>query len=456
MAGRTYPLEPKEVPRVETKWRRIVTQIPVPESVPILQNLRAYEPRSMQGQPPVLWDRAEDCQVHDRWGNTWLDWSSGVLVTNAGHCHPLVRDAMLEQIRHGLIHNYVFPGEMRGRLARALVEAAPEGIDKAFLLTTGSEATECAIKLSRAHGHKAGGAGKNVIVTFERAFHGRTLGAQLAGGIPALKDWIVNPDPDFVQVDFPDGFRCEDTSFDLFERTLADKSIGPDRVAGVMTESYQGAGASFAPVEYMQRLREWTRRHDAVLAMDEVQAGFGRTGRFWGFEHYGIAPDLICCGKGISSGMPLSAVLGGADIMDHFEPGSMTSTHSGNPVCVAAALANLQAMRRDDLVARAARVGQVLHAELAVVAERFSSVVGALHGKGMVAGLHVVRPGSKEPDGDLAFRIVLGCMERGLLMFSPVGPGSATVKVSPPLVTPEDAVREGASVLVEAVEAAVG
>jgi len=450
MAGMIFPTEPKDVPQVETAWRRITTKIPVPESLPVLAELRKWEPRSLSGQPPVIWDRAEGCQVHDRWGNTWLDWSSGVLVTNAGHCHPRIREAIVKQAEHGLIHNYCFPSELRARLARALVDAAPEGIEKAFLLTTGSEATECAIKLSRARGVSKHGPQKNVIVSFTGAFHGRTLGAQQAGGIPALKEWIVNLDPGFVQAPYPDGFRCPDTSFEVFERSLEEQGIEPENVAGVMMETYLGGGASFAPVDYMKRLRDWTRRHDALLVLDEVQAGFGRTGTFWGFEHYGVVPDIICCGKGISSGMPLSAVLGSAAVMDQFEPGSMTSTHSGNPVCVAAALANLEAVRSEDLVGNAARVGKVLHEELAALAGRFPDVIGAVHGKGMVAGLHLTQRGSAEPDGELAGNIVQACYERGLLMFAPVGLGGATVKICPPLMTPEDAVREGVEVLAQA------
>jgi len=451
-----YELQPQEVARVETPWRRIVTKLPVPESLPVLEELGRYEPRSMAGQPPVVWDRAEGCQVHDRWGNTWLDWSSGVLVTNAGHGHPLIRQAMRRQIDHGLVHNYCFPSELRARLARALVEAAPEGIDRAFLLTTGSETVECAIKLSRARGLKLGGPKKVVIVSFQNAFHGRTLGAQQAGGIPALKEWIVNLDPGFVQVPFPDGYRCEDTSFELFERSLARQGIEPDHVACVITETYQGGGASFAPADYMQRLWDWTRRHDALLVMDEVQAAFGRTGTFWGFEHYGIVPDLICCGKGISSGMPLSAVLGPAEVMDQFAPGTMTSTHTGNPVCVAAALANLEAIRSEGLVEQAAEAGRFLQERLGEVARRLERVVGAHHGRGMVAGLHMRRPGTKEPDRRLAFDVVEGCMRRGLLMFSPVGYGGGTVKIAPPLVTPQEALEEGVSVLEEALSELVG
>ena len=311
-----YQLEPCEVAKVDTKHRRIVTAIPVPESIPILERLRQYEPISMTGQPPVVWDRAEGCQVYDRWGNMWLDWSSGVLVTSAGHTNPAIQQAVLEQTRHGLMHNYCFPSEIRAKLAQALVEKAPEGLAKVFLLTTGSEATECALKLARTRGIEVGGKKKIGIVGFLNAFHGRTLGAQMAGGVPTLKEWIVNHDPAIIQVPFPDGFRQADTSFDVFLSALAEQGFTPDMVAGVMSETYQGGGASFAPPRYMQQLRAWCDEHEVALIFDEVQAGFGRTGTYWGFEHDGVVPDLICCGKGISSSMPLSAVIGRRVLMD--------------------------------------------------------------------------------------------------------------------------------------------
>jgi 4-aminobutyrate aminotransferase/diaminobutyrate-pyruvate transaminase/4-aminobutyrate aminotransferase/(S)-3-amino-2-methylpropionate transaminase len=243
----SYELLPRKVPHVATKYRRIVTEIPAPESIPVLETLRRYEPQSMSGQPPVVWDRAEGIQVFDRFGNAWLDWSSGVLVTNVGHSHPKVRQAILDQVGHGLVHNYCFPSEIRARTVEALARVAPPGLDKVFLLTTGAEACECALKLMRTWGQKVGKRGKITLVTFDNAFHGRTLGAQMASGIPALKSWIVNLDPDMVQVPFPDGFRGPDTSFEGFLRALEERSVKPEQVAGVMTETYQGGNASSVP-----------------------------------------------------------------------------------------------------------------------------------------------------------------------------------------------------------------
>ena len=443
---------PREVPQVSTKYRRIVTAIPAPESIPVLERLQLHEPRSMGGQPPVVWDRAEGIQIYDRWGNCWLDWSSGVLVTNAGHNHPRIRQAILDQIHHGLVHNYCFPSEVRSAAVEQLADVAPEGLKKVFLLTTGAEACECALKLCRTWGQKLSGKKKITFVTFQNAFHGRTLGAQMSGGIPALKEWIVNLDQNVVQVPFPDGFRCTDVGFELFEKSLARQGVDPAAVCGVMTESYQGGNASFAPPEYVQKLRAWCDRHKALLVFDEVQAGFGRTGTYWGFEHYGIAPDLICCGKGISSGMPISAVIGRNDVMDLYPPGAMTSTHTGNPVCTAAVLANLRVIREEKLVDNSRRMGDILQPELRRIAAQFPNRIGAVHGKGLVASLHIVKPGGIEPDAATAGAIIRRCVEKGLLMFAPVGYGGASVKVSPPLIISEEPLRESIQVLDEALK----
>ena len=452
----SWEIVPREVPKVSTRYRTIVTPIPAPGSIPILEALRKHEPASMSGQPPVVWDWAEGFQVSDRWGNRWLDWTSGVLVANAGHNHPAVRQAITGQANAGLLHNYCFPSEIRATLARELAGVAPAGLGKVFLLTTGAETTECAIKLARTRGQQVGGRNKIHIVSFANAFHGRTMGAQMAGGIPALKQWIVNVDPAMVQVPFPDGFRNPDTSFEGFLAALKKHGVEPGQVAGVIAETYQGGTASFAPRQFMQQLRRWCDEHRVVLAMDEVQAGFGRCGTFWGFEHYGVTPDLICCGKGITSGLPLSAVIGRPELMDLYPPGSMTSTHTGNPVCAASALANLRAIVGENIVENARQMGDILQSELHRVAARFGGRVGAVHGKGLVAAVQLLKPGGIEPDNDAAWAVVRGCVEKGLMLFSPVGPGGGSVKICPPLVITDDALREGVAVLEEAMTEVLG
>lgn len=445
--AREYGLIPKPVARVETPFRRIVTGFPVPESIPILEKLQAYEPAAMRGQPPVVWDRAEGFQVYDAWGNQWIDWSSGVLIANAGHGRREIAEAIARQASARLLTNYCFPSEIRARLVERLAGLLPAPLKKVFLLTTGSETVECAIKLCRTYGARTGGRAKHVIVSYDNAFHGRTMGSQQAGGIPSLKEWMVNLDPGFVQVPFPGGWRA-DSSFEGFERALREHNVEPRNVAGVILETYQGGTAAFAPVEYMQALRQWSTGHNALLVCDEVQAGFGRTGTLWGFEHYGIVPDLALFGKGMSSSLPIAAVAGRPDVMDLHPAGSMTSTHTGNPVCCAAALASIDLVVAEDLAGNARQVGAVLHHRLQALESRVPQI-GGVTGKGLVAGVACVVPGAREPDGDLAWEVVKSCVEKGVLMFSPVGPGGGTVKISPPLVITEAAILDSVSVLEE-------
>ena len=403
----------------------------------------------MRGQLPVVWRRAEGYRVYDGWGNQWIDWTSGVLIANAGHGRREIADAIAAQAQSHLLTSFAFANEPRAQLAARLTSILPEPLKKIFLYSVGSEATECALKMCRTYGVKTGGRKKHVIVSYENAFHGRTLGAQLAGGIPSLKEWIVNPDPGFVQVPFPDGFRTPDTSFEGFERSLREQGVEPQNVAGVILETYQGGSSAFAPVEYMRSLRQWCTGHKALLVCDEIQAGFGRTGTMWGFDQYGVVPDLAVFGKGISGSLPLSAVAGRPDVLDQYPPLSMTSSHAGNPVCCAAALASLDLILKEGLAERAKETGAVLHRELNAMKSRYPQI-GCVAGKGLVAGVACVRPGSTEPDTDLAFEVVERAMRKGVLMFAPVGHGMATVKISPPLVIPEDAMIESVHALEEA------
>ena len=449
----SYCLEPTDLPRVETEHRRICTKLPVPESLPILRRLAAAEPASMMGQPPVVWDHAEGFSVYDAWGNRWIDWSSCVLVSNVGHGRAEIRDALREVVDRGLLATYVFPHAQRAQLVEELQALAPDPSDyRVFLLTTGSEATENCIKLAKTYALSKYGPSRRYIVTFENAFHGRTMGAQLAGGVAAQKTWLAGEGQTFVQVPFPDGYRNEDVSFNSFLQALECRGIAATDIAGVMVESYQGGGPYFMPDEYAQRLEAFCRDHDIVLACDEVQSGFGRTGRMFAYEHYGIKPDLIACGKGLTSSLPLSAVIGRADIMDLFGPGSMTATHSGSPLPVSTALASLRVLSEERLAENAAMLGDLLMAELRRIQKRFPQTLGWVGGRGLVAGIQVVRPGTKDPDAELALRINEACFRAGLLLFAPVGMGGACFKIAPPLVITEPALREGLSVFEEACE----
>jgi 4-aminobutyrate aminotransferase-like enzyme len=421
----------------------------------VFEKLERFEPSSMQGQPPVLIDRAEGWHVHDRWGNMWLDWSSGVLISNIGSANPAIVEALREMLDRPLLSTYVFAHEKRAELAELLAATAPAAGYKAFLLSTGSEATENCIKLARTWGMQAAGPGKRVVVGFQNGFHGRTMGAQLAGGNPGQKAWIGGGDTGFVQVPFPDGYKNPDTRFELFEESLDRQGVRPADVCAVISESYQGVGPDFFPVDYARRLEAWCRAHGALLVMDEVQAGFGRTGSWFAFEQYGITPDLVACGKGISSSLPLSAVIGREEVMELYPPGSMTSTHSGSPLPVAAAVANIRELRRGPYLDNARALDAVLREGLQALQAAHPERAGCVQSRGLVAGIQVVRPGTRTPDPAAALAVNVSCFHKGLLMFAPVGVAGECLKIAPPLDISRDALEEGIAVLGQAMAEAL-
>ncbi len=452
-----YSLQPVEVKKVSTRFREIRTQLPVPESLPIFKSLEESEPRSMMGMPPVVWDRAEGFSIYDRWGNRWIDWSSCVLISNVGHGHPAVKQALHEQIDQGLVATYVFVHEKRAALTKVLQALSPDPASyKVFLLTTGSEATENCIKLSKTYALRKYGPQRKYFVSFLNAFHGRTMGAQLAGGLGKQKEWLGESDTSFIQVPFPDWYNEPNCSFDVFLDALKKLGVSPEQIAGVMTESYQGGGPHFLPVEYARELESFCRKYDIVLTFDEVQAGFGRTGKMFCYEHYGVKPDLIACGKGITSSLPLAAVIGRQDIMDIYPPGSMTSTHSASPLAVAAALASREVLREENLIEHSRLMGEILIPELERIRDKYPKRLGTVLGKGLVAGVLVVKDGTREPDGVTALKINVSCFHKGLLMFAPVGMGGESVKIAPPLCISEDALRESIQVFEEAVDEVLG
>jgi 4-aminobutyrate aminotransferase/(S)-3-amino-2-methylpropionate transaminase len=452
-----YSLKPVAVPKIDTEFRTINTSLPVPESLEIFDLLSESEPVSMMGQPPVIWDKAKGFQIYDKWGNKWLDWSSGVLITNAGHGRDRILKALREVIDQELIATYVFVHEKRAELTKMLQDISPDPSNyQVFLLSTGSEATENCIKLAKTYALEKHGPHKKYIVSFKNAFHGRTLGAQFAGGMAQLKTWIIDEGQTFVQVPFPDGYKNEDISFDLFLSSLKNQGIKPADIAGVITETYQGVGPDFLPVEYAKKLEGFCRENDIVSIYDEVQSGFGRTGKMFAYEHYGVTPDLVACGKGISSCLPISAVIGRKDIMGLYGPGAMTSTHSASPLPVAAAIENLKIIEEENLVENSRILGEVLKPGLDRIQAKYPDVLGCVQGKGLVAGIQVVKKGTKEPDAETAVEINVKCFHKGLLMFAPVGIAGECIKISPPLMITKEALEEGISVLEEACDEVIG
>ncbi len=461
MNGKSFEMIPRDVPKVHTKYRSIVTPIPVPESMPLIEDLRKHEAISMSGQPLVVWDHAEGANVYDKYGNKWIDFSSGVMIANVGHGNPEVCEAVRKCVDAPLMATYLFPSEQRAAAARAICSVSPIPNSKCFMLSSGTEAVECALKLARTYGHKVGGKEKNVVVTYNGAFHGRTLGSQLLGGMPSLKEWIVKPDEDIILADFPNAYlfdwaNPESPDFDedrMFQSLLdaIDKAgVKYENIAGILTESYQGIYCHMIPKSYAKRLRAFCDKYNIVLFMDEIQTGFCRTGKMFAFEHYDILPDIFTCAKGISGSLPMSAVVGRADILDLYAPNTMTSTHSGSPLAAAATAASINYMVKHNLADEAMRKGKIMGEFLQKLKAEFPNRIGYVGGEGMARACTFVKNGTKEGDPEFAFEVTQRCIEKGLLFFAAVGAG-ITMKLVPPLVIPDDMLQEGLDTYREAV-----
>jgi 4-aminobutyrate aminotransferase-like enzyme len=451
MSNWSFDLTPKKTPHVLTRWRRIHTLMPAPESLPMFSALDKTESVSMHGQMPIVWDKAEGCQISDPWGNTWIDFTSTIFVANAGHGHPKIVKAIRDCLDKPLLHTYSYANSARVAYLKALIDAAPAHMEKAFLLSAGTEATECALKLMRMNGqkHKKRRLG---IICFEGNWHGRTLGAQMMGYNPKQKEWIGYLDPNIHHLPFPYPWRDIKDSAKYFEDSFAllckEKDLDPDQdICGFMLETFQGWAAAFYPPEFVQAIRHFADQIGALLAFDEMQSGFGRTGKFFGFEHYGVKADILCCGKGISSSLPLSAVISSREIMDLPDVGSMSSTHSANPVTCAAAHANLNIILEEKLSERSALLGEHMHRRLRAVREKFPECFSHVLGKGLLAGLHFNTPDGSPLSG-LATDICERAMRKGLIL---VHTGRESIKIGPPLTIPEEALDEGLDVLEECI-----
>jgi len=452
MAAFSFSRIPVKQPEVDTKHRRIRTALPVPESLPILEDLSRYESRSMHGQMPIVWDRAVDYQVFDRWGNCWIDFTSTIFLANAGHSNPRILAALRECLDKPLLHTYSYASEIRAKFLKHLVEHTPAHLEKAYLISTGTEATEMVVKLMRLEGQRIGKR-KLGVVSFEGSYHGRTQGAAMIGGNAASRAWIGFEDPNVWQLPFPyewalGAAQSGRERFELDIATLRARGIDPARdICGFMFEAYIGWAAAFIPKDYVTAAAEFARAQGILLGFDEVQGGFGRTGRLFVHQHYGVEPDLIACGKGISSSMPLSAVLGRARLMDLPEVGSLSSTHSANPLACAAGLANLQEIVDRDLVREAARKGELLLRALRELQRKHSQRIGQVTGTGMLAALILRDPVTGAPDGLTASLICERALHKGLLL---VHTGRESIKLGPPLTIPDVALQEGVQVLDEA------
>jgi 4-aminobutyrate aminotransferase / (S)-3-amino-2-methylpropionate transaminase / 5-aminovalerate transaminase len=452
MAGHSFSLIPQVVPKLKTDHRLIQTEIPAPGTAEVFARLDKVESRSMHGQLPLVWERAEDFSVYDIAGNRWIDFTSTIFVANVGHSNHRVTSAIRETLEHPLYSCYAYANPVRAKYLEKLISFAGAPFEKAFLLSAGTEATEAAMKLMRMHGQQANKR-RCGIICIENNWHGRTLGAQMMSSNLGQRAWIGYQDADIHHISFPYPWTMDGQSGEAFLKRelegLAAKGIDLERdVCGFMLETFQGWGAVFYPEEFVQGIEKVCRKNSLLLTFDEMQAGFGRTGRKFGFQHYDVTPDLICTGKGMGGGVPLSGVIGRAAIMDLPDIGNMSSTHSANPLVCAAGLAVLEELEQRDLIREAERKGKLLHDALIGLQEKFPTRISHILGKGLISAMLFRNPKTGSADGPFTSRVAERCMQKGLLV---VHTGRESIKMGPPLTISDAALLEGVAVLAESI-----
>jgi 4-aminobutyrate aminotransferase-like enzyme len=454
MAGNGFSHKPTKVGEIATKYRTIKTAIPVPESVPMLEEMYELEAQAMHGQLPMIWDKADDFQIYDKWGNVWIDFTSTIFVANAGHGNKHIVKALKDTLDKPLLHTYTYASEERISYLKYLIKNIPKQFEKAFLLSAGTEATEAALKLMRLNGQKKAKR-KGGVICFNGAFHGRTLGAQMMTGSTSAREWVGYQDPNIHHLNFPYPWEIDNPK-DFFnteiEQLLKEKDLDADKdLCGFMLETFQGWGAVFYPKEFIQALVKFAKKHNMLVAFDEMQAGFGRTGRLFGYEHYEVEPDILCCGKGASSGLPLAIVLGSKEVMDLPDIGSMSSTHSANPLVCVAGHQNLKALLEDGLIDNSKNLGNIFHQRLNEIKNKYPKHLKYVFGKGLLAAL-IFMDENGNPLSDLCDKISEKAFQKGLLV---VHTGRESIKLSPPLSITEEAMREGIEVLEQCIKESI-
>jgi 4-aminobutyrate aminotransferase / (S)-3-amino-2-methylpropionate transaminase / 5-aminovalerate transaminase len=418
----------------------IRTEIPGPRSRELLRRGEEAIAKPLQVYLPVFAAEALNATITDVDGNVFIDFAGGVGVCNVGHCHPRVVEAIQEQAASFVHTDFtVVPYGVYVELAERLGALAPiGGPTRAAFFNSGAEAVENAVKIARLR------TGRPAVLAFEAGFHGRTMLAMtMTSKVHPYKTGMGPFAPEVYRAPFPSEYRGVSAAeaLDAIERMFS-SHVAPSQIAAVVFEPQLGEGGFVpAPLEFVEGLRALCDREGILLVADEVQTGFGRTGRMFAMEHYGIEPDLMVVAKSIAAGLPLSGVVGKAEIMDAPHSGAIGGTYIGNPVALAAALAVLDVFAEEDLVARAVTIGDAIRSRMLGWQARWPRI-GDVRGLGAMLAVELVHdPATKEPAPELVRAVIDAALERGLILLK-AGTAGNCIRVLCPLTIEEPVLEE--------------
>jgi len=433
-----------------------VNEIPGPKSQKLLEKKQKFVARGVSNATPIFAEEAQGALIKDVDGNTFIDFYGGIGTLNAGHCPPLVVDTIKQQAEK-LLHTcfMVVMYEPYVDLAEKLTEITPGNYaKKVMFVNSGAEAVENAVKIARSYMKKPG------IISFEAAFHGRTLMTMsLTSKVRPYKFGFGPFAPEVYKMPSAYCYRCYYHSnypecgmhcLEQFERFFT-AEVPPENIAAIIIEPVQGEGGFIVPPpEFLPGLRKICDQYGILLIADEVQTGFARTGKMFAVEHYNVKPDIMTLAKSIGSGMPLSAVLGRAEVMDGPDPGHIGGTFGGNPVSCAAALATIDFIEKERLVERAKSIEKTAKERLLQMKEKYS-IIGDVRGLGAMLAVELVKDRkAKNPAKEETTRILQACYEKGLIVMG-AGIYSNVVRMLPPLVITDEQLVRGLDILEDAI-----
>jgi len=431
-----------------------LTEIPGPRSRELLARRERAVPRGPYNVAPIFVRSARGAIVEDVDGNTYVDFAGGVGCMNVGHSHPRVVEAIRDQAERFTHTDFtIVPYENYVGLAERLLELAPfSGEARAAFFNSGAEAVENAVKIAKL------ATGRPAVIAFEGGFHGRTMLAMtMTSKVHPYKTGMGPFAPEVYRAPFPSAYRGPSAAEALaaLERMFA-SHVPPSHVAAMVFEPELGEGGFVpAPPEFVEGLRAICDREGILLVADEVQTGFGRTGRMFAMEHFDVEADLLIVAKSIAAGLPLSGVIGKAQFMDAPHAGAIGGTYIGNPVALAAAVAVLDVFADEDLVARATVIGDVIRSRMLTWQERWPQI-GDVRGLGAMLALElVVDPATKEPAPELALAIIDAALERGLILLK-AGMAGNCIRVLCPLTIEEAVLDEALAAWEQALVAVLG
>lgn len=410
-----------------------------------------YEPPSMVPPIDIFWSKADGAYIWDEKGKKYIDFTSTIFVTSIGHSNKKFKSKIKEVLNSPLSHSYTYYNKFRKEYVNKLIKfVGKKKLNKCFFMSSGTESTEVAIKLMRLNALKKN-PNKKGIIALSGNWHGRTMGAQLLSDNKQQSSWITSKDKSIYHLDFPYPWKNGFDEESFFEKSILKKFPKKfnfkKNISGIMLEAFQGWGAFFYPKKYISNLVKFAKKNNILIAIDEMQSGFGRTGKKFAFEHYSFVPDIVCCGKAMGSGLPISGVISSNKIMD-VENANLQSTHSGNPLSCAAGIATLDEINRLKLVKESEKKGKMMLKQLNIIMHENKDLISYVTGKGLIAAL-IFKKLTGLSASKLATEVCLICKQNGLLL---VNTNRDSIKFGPPLIISNKDIMYSMKILSESIK----